>query len=424
MNPPQIVSQIEQLPIARLRAYRRNARKHSDAQIQQIAASIREFGFVNPILIGMDKTIIAGHARLRAAEKLGMTTVPVIVLSHLSEAQRRALVIADNQLALNAAWDEKLLRAELAALKEQEFAVDLTGFAEQELARLIAEQEKTDRLTDPDAMPAEPTPRVTRPEDQWLLGSHRLLCGDATNLEAIERVLHGDTVQLVFTDLPSSSAHGDGFDGFLRQVCNHLTAVCQGAIYVCTSPSDQHTLYRAFCEAGGQWSAFLIWAKPHLTSGGSEYQRQYVSILYGWPRSAKHHWCGDRNQSDLWSFLPPLTGQDHHTRIPVELVERAVDNSSRTGDTVFDPFAGSGTTLIACERRGRRARLIEIDPLHVDLICRRWEQYTGKAAALETDGRTFQQIAAERQTNRLPSRLEKFKCMTFPAGLKDSNPGR
>jgi DNA modification methylase len=244
------------------------------------------------------------------------------------------------------------------------------------------------------------------------------------NLEAIEHVLHGDAVQLVFTDPPRCSIHGDGFDGFLGQVCNRLMAVCEGAIYVCTSSLDQHALYRAFCEAGGQWSTFLIWAKPHFNQGSSDYQQQYELILYGWPKGAKRFWCGDATQSDVWSFLPPFSEDGVSTRKPVELVERALDNSSRPGDIVFDLFAGLGTTLIACERRSRQARLIEIDPQQVDLICRRWEQFTGKAGVLESNSHTFEQVAAERRENRLSSRLEPNICATLPKKFELWNPRR
>ena len=411
MNSLLLVGHIERRPINQLSMYAQNARTHSDSQIEQIAASIREFGFVNPILIAPDNGIIAGHARWQAAGKLGMAEVPVIVLAHLSKVQRRALVVADNQLAANAGWDEEKLRLELAALQAEEFNLDLLGFDDGALEGLLAEQE-ADGLLEPDAVPPMPPMPTTVLGDLWLLGNHRLLCGDATSREAIDRVVASEPVRLVFTDPPyavhyqgktsqkltiENDALGEGFREFLRLACANLMAVCQGAIYICMSSSQLHTLYQAFTDAGGHWSTFVIWAKHHFTLGRSDYQRQYEPILYGWPQGAKHYWCGARNQGDIWFVARPLANREHPTMKPVELVERAIDNSSRTGDTVLDPFAGSGTTLIACQQRKRRARLLEIDPRYVDVICQRWQQHTGKAAVLDGDGRSFDVIVQARQ---------------------------
>ena len=410
MNEPFIVGPIERRPVEQITAYPHNARTHSNAQINQIAASIREFGFVNPILIGTDNTLIAGHARLRAACRLGMKEVPVIVLAHLSESQRRALVLADNQLALNAGWDEELLRLELAALREQDFNLDLLGFDDGELDRLLAADD-TGAL-EVDAAPSPPLSPVSLPGDLWLLGDHRLLCGDATQQETIQSVLASKPAQMVFTDPPYNVAYegktpqkltlqndalGQKFDQFLRLACANMLAVCQGALYICMSSSELHTIHAAFTEAGGHWSTFVIWAKHHFTLGRSDYQRQYEPILYGWPQGIQHYWCGDRDQSDVWFIPRPMANPEHPTMKPVELVERAIQNSSRVGDTVLDPFAGSGTTLIACQRLKRRARLIEIDPGYVDVICQRWRRFTGKPAVLDGDGRSFEQIVEARR---------------------------
>ena len=243
--------------------------------------------------------------------------------------------------------------------------------------------------------------------DVWLLGEHRLLCGDATSRAAIDTVLEGGHADMVFTDPSYNVAYegktnrklsimnddlGKGFFEFLRQSCAHLIAVCRGAIYVCMSSSELHTLYRAFTEAGGHWSTFLIWAKDHFTLGRSDYQRQWEAILYGWPEGAKHYWCRARNQGDVWMIPRPTANREHPTMKPVELVERALDNSSRRGNTVLDPFAGSGTTLIACQRRNRKACLIELDPRYVDVICQRWQQYSGISAIRQADGRPFAQL--------------------------------
>jgi DNA modification methylase len=402
---------IKPRPIDQLLPYANNARTHSPAQIQQIAASIREFGFVNPILIGPDNRIVAGHARLRAAQALGMREVPVIVLEHLSAAQRRALVLADNQLALNAGWDEKLLRAELAALAKERFPLELVGFDQAELVRLLAAQDAAEGLTDPDAAPPVPQVPVSLTGDLWILGQHRVLCGDATRAADLLAVLEGEPAAMVFTDPPYNVSYegktarqlrmkndslGDHFPEFLGAACTRLMEVCRGAIYICMSSAELHTLQQAFTAAGGHWSTFLIWAKNHFTLGRSDYQRQYEPILYGWPAGAAHYWCGARDQSDVWSLARPVANREHPTMKPVELVERALQNSSRVGDTVLDPFAGSGTTLIACERLQRRARLVELDARYVDVICERWEQFRGQPAVLDGSGRTFAEMARER----------------------------
>jgi DNA modification methylase len=405
------VDRIEQRPTNQLRKFDRNARTHSKAQINQIVASILEFGFVNPVLIGPDDTIIAGHARLLAARKLDMRTIPVIVLRHLSAAQRRALVIADNQLALMAGWDEDMLRAELAALQEEPVDLKLLGFDDGELARLLAAGSLQAELRDPDAAPAVPQTPVTVPGDLWVLGDHRLLCGDATRRETLDVVLAGGQADMVFADPPShvtsegkthrqvpidNSSPGAGYRDFLEAACANLLAVCRGAIYLCISSPEAHTLYQAFTTAGGHWSAFIIWDEHPFPPGRSDYQRHYQPILYGWGEGSDHYWCGARDQGDLWTIPLLMAKPEHRTVKPVELVERAVENSSRRGDTVLDPFAGSGTTLIACERRGRKACLIELDPRYVDGICARWEQYSGNAAIRKEDGSTFAEVTEER----------------------------
>jgi DNA modification methylase len=379
-------------PIDRLLPYARNARTHSDEQVAQVAASIQEFGWTNPILVGGDGVIIAGHARLAAARKLGIAEVPVIVLDHLTETQRRALVLADNKLALNAGWDEEMLRVELESLQEDDFNLDLVGFTSEELDDLLRDPEEThDGLTDEDVVPEAPETAVTVPGDVWLLGEHRLLCGDATQMEAVEKVLVGGLADMVFCDPPygvnygqtmkdklrgnkrriANDNLGDDFGPFLRDACTNILAVTKGAVYICMSSSALHTLHQAFTEAGGHWSTFVIWAKNVFTMGRSDYQRQYEPILYGWKEGTDHYWCGARDQGDVWFVKKPIVNDLHPTMKPVELVERALRNSSKSRDTVFDPFGGSGTTLIACEKTGRQARLIELEPKYCDVIIRR-----------------------------------------------------
>lgn len=416
MNASWLADKIEQWPTGKLLPYARNARTHSDEQVAQIAASIAEFGFTNPILAGSDGVIVAGHGRLAAAQKLGLEVVPVVVLDHLSPTQRRALVIADNRIAENAGWDDAMLRIEIAALQDDDFDLSLTGFDADALAELMAGDEPdTEGEADDDAVPEVSETPVSRPGDVWLLGGHRLLCGDSTLAESYERLLEGEQVDMVFTDPPynvnyANSAKdkmrgkdrailndnlGDGFCDFLLAALTPTVAHCRGGIYVAMSSSELDVLQAAFRAAGGHWSTFIIWAKNTFTLGRADYQRQYEPILYGWPEGAQRHWCGDRDQGDVWNIKKPQKNDLHPTMKPVELVERAIRNSSRPGNVVLDPFGGSGTTLIAAEKSGRLARLIELDPKYVDVIVRRWQDWTGKQAAREADGMAFDQVASD-----------------------------
>jgi len=409
-----LADKIEQWPTSKLLPYARNARTHSEEQVAQIAASIAEFGFTNPILAGSDGIIVAGHGRLAAAQKLGLERVPVVVLDHLSQTQRRALVIADNKIAENAGWDEELLRLELEALQDEGFDLDLTGFDADALAELLADEEpQIDGRTEDDAAPDVPEEPVSRPGDVWRLGPHRLVCGDATTAEAYARLfLDGEQADMVFTDPPYNvnyansakdklrgkhrpilnDALGEGFYDFLYDALALIMAHTRGAVYVAMSSSELDTLQAAFRAAGGHWSTFIIWAKNTFTLGRADYQRQYEPILYGWPEGAQRHWCGDRDQGDVWSIKKPQKNDLHPTMKPVELVERAIRNSSRPGNVVLDPFGGSGTTLIAAEKSGRSARLIELDPKYVDVIVRRWQEYAGAQAVRESDGVRFDDL--------------------------------
>jgi DNA modification methylase len=389
--------QIAWRPLGELIPYARNPRTHSDAQVTQIAASIREFGWTNPVLIDGDNGVIAGHGRVLAARKLGLERVPVIELAHMSEAQKRAYVLADNQLALNAGWDDELLRLELADLRDLGFELGLIGFADGELERLLSGDGKVG-LTEDDEAPALPEQAVTKPGDLWLLGDHRLLCGDATVLADVERVLDGRLADMTFTDPPYNVDYantpkdklrgkhrpilndnlGSGFEAFLHDACANLLPVTKGAVYVCMSSSELDTLQKAFRAAGGKWSTFVIWAKHTFTLGRADYQRQYEPILYGWKEGSDHYWCGARDQGDVWFFDKPVRNDLHPTMKPVALVERAIRNSSKSRDIVLDPFGGSGSTLIACEKAGRQARLLELDPKYCDVIVRRSQDWTGR----------------------------------------------
>jgi DNA modification methylase len=410
----QLNDTIERWPLERLIPHARNARTHSEEQVAQIAGSIVEFGFVNPVLVGDDGVIVAGHGRVMAARKLGLSEAPVIVLSHLTPTQRRALMIADNQIATNAGWNDQMLAAELAALREEAFDLDLLGFDEAEIDRLLAGA--GDEAADLDEAPEPPAEPVSRPGDLWICGEHRVLCGSATVLADVEKVLGGELADMAFTDPPYNvnyantpkdklggknrpilnDALGEDFGALLYDACVNILTLTKGAVYICMSSSELDRLQQAFREAGGKWSTFVIWAKNTFTLGRSDYQRQYEPILYGWKDGTDHYWCGARDQGDVWFFDKPHKNDLHPTMKPVALVERAIRNSSKSRDIVLDPFGGSGTTMIAAEHAGRRARLVELDPKYVDVIVQRWQSHAGGKAILACNERSFNDIAVER----------------------------
>lgn len=282
-------------------------------------------------------------------------------------------------------------------LRDLGYDLGLTGFDSGELKSLMDDSESAG-LTDEDAVPEAPVEAITKPGDMYVLGNHRLLCGDSTVLANVEKVLGGALADMVFTDPPYNVNYGASmkdkvrgnnrtikndnlgadFYSFLHASCRNMLNVCKGGVYICMSSSELHTLQKAFTEAGGHWSTFVIWAKNTFTMGRADYQRQYEPILYGWKEGDKHFWCGARDQGDVWFVKKPVKNDLHPTMKPVELVERAINNSSKSRDIVLDSFGGSGTTLIACEKLGRQARLIELDPKYCDIIVKRWEEFTGK----------------------------------------------
>jgi DNA modification methylase len=405
---------VERRPVASLVPYVGNARTHSPEQIEQLARSIREFGWTVPVVIDEASNIIAGHGRVLAAQRLGLAEVPVAIARGWSESQRRAYALADNRLPLSADWDEDLLRIELGELKGLGVDLGLTGFGELELNALL---DPAAGKTDPDDAPEPPAAPVTQAGDLWICGEHRVLCGDATSAIDVERVLHGELADMCFTDPPygvdyANSAKdkqrgkhrpilndhpGEQLEVMLLTASTNVLAVTKGAIYVCMASAALDTLQKAFREAGGRWSTFVIWAKHTFTLGRADYQRQYEPILYGWKEGADHFWCGARDQGDVWFFDKPSRNDLHPTMKPVALVERAIRNSSKSRDVVLDPFGGSGTTLIAAERVGRRARLVDLDPKYVDVAVQRWQACAGSEATLEETGETFAEATARRQ---------------------------
>lgn len=412
---------VQQVALEQLVPYARNARTHSDSQVAQIAGSIAEFGFVNPVLVGGDNVIIAGHGRVMAAKKLGLQTVPTIKLDHLTENQRRALVIADNKIAENAGWDEELLRLELQNLADEDFDLDLLGFDDVELDDLLTSLDDDEAAALDENIPEVQENSVSRTGDIWIMGEHRLLCGDSTSEADMKTLMAGELADMVFTDPPYNVNYGDtakdklrskggakagrtimndnlgdDFEAFLTAACKNMLAHTKGALYICMSSSELDTLQSAFRNAGGKWSTFIIWAKNTFTLGRSDYQRQYEPILYGWKDGNDRYWCGARDQGDVWFYNKPQKNDLHPTMKPVDLVVRGIKNSSKTLDIVLDPFGGSGSTLIAAEHTGRQARLIELDPKYVDVIVRRWQEMTGLQATLSGTDQEFKAVEKDR----------------------------
>ena len=402
---------LENWPIERLVDYARNPRR-TDHVVDRMCSAIKKFGFRIPVVARSDGTVVDGHLRLKAARQLGLSTVPVVLADELSDAQVKAFRLLANRSASWADWDDELLHLELGELSVVEFPLELTGFDQDELDRLLAVENDVDG--DLDEAPEPPADLISKSGDLWICGDHRVLCGNTTVLADVEKVLAGELADMCLTDSPYNVKYstkdkkrgksrpmlndslGDEFGAFLYDACVNILTVTKGAVYMCMSSSELDTLQTAFREAGGKWSTFVIWAKNTFTLGRSDYQRQYEPILYGWKHGTDHYWCGDRDQGDVWFFDKPAKNDLHPTMKPVALVERSMRNSSKSRDIVLDPFGGSGTTLIAAERTGRRARLIELDPKYADVIVQRWQEQTGQSARLEQSGQSFSEMASKR----------------------------
>jgi len=402
--------QIEQIGIATLIPFAKNSRTHSDAQVAQIAASIREFGFTNPVLIDEANGIIAGHGRVMAARKLKLTEVPCIRLAHLTDAQKRAYVIADHKLALNAGWDEAMLKLELADLKALDFDLDLTGFNTNEIEALLAEK-GTEGLTDPDDTLEPPVEPVTRLGDVWICGQHRVMCGSSLEMTAMERLCGDQRVDMLLTDPPYNVAYEGGtkekltiqndsmsdeaFRTFLRDAFVTADAMLKpGAVFYIWHADSEGYNFRGACrDAGWQVRQCLVWKKSSLVLGRQDYQWRHEPCLYGWKNGASHLWAADRKQTTILEFDKPSRNGEHPTMKPVALFEYQLLNNTKGGDIVLDSFGGSGTTLIAAEKNGRIARVMELDPKYVDVIVKRWEDFTGQKAVLESTGEPFKAAA-------------------------------
>lgn len=402
--------------IGDLLPYARNSRTHSDAQVAQIASSIREFGWTNPILVDAEGTIIAGHGRVMAARKLGEARVPVITLGHLTEAQKRAYVIADNQLALNAGWDADMLKIEIAELADADFDLSLLGFDDKMLASLTAEE--TEGLTDPDEVPEAPANPVAVLGDVWVLGNHRITCGSSTEADVVARLLGPVKPHLMVTDPP----YGVEYDADWRNNAKRADGTVIGGKAIGTVLNDDKADWReawalfpgdvAYIWHAGNMAhvvaesllacdfgirAQIIWAKSQFVIGRGDYHPQHEPCWYAVRKNKKGHYDGGRKQSTVWNIEKPRKSETgHSTQKPIECMKRPIENNSSPGQAVYEPFSGSGTTIIAGEMTGRHIYAVELNPAYVDVAIKRWQDFTGKQAVLEGDGRTFAEVANER----------------------------
>lgn len=394
---------IEQRLVTSLIPYINNSRKHSDEQVAQIAASIKEFGWTNPILIDGDNGLIAGHGRLLAARKLGMDKVPVIELAHLSEIQKKALIIADNKLALNSDWDNELLTIELKDLIDQDFDVTLLGFDSTEIDALINVIDGTDGLTDEDAVPEVPEIPKTVLGDVYILGNHKLMCGDSTSIDAVEKLMDGNKADMVFTDPPYGVDYDGGHATEKRRTKldnDDKTLMYSGALPVAYMVSKEGAaLYLWFADrfakdvlealenCNYKIRTWIIWNKNLAQFGaiGAQYKPKHEPCIYAFKKGHAPYWNGPNNEVTVWDVKRHSKNEFHPTQKPVELPERAMENNSKAGDIVLDLFGGSGSTMIAAEKAGRKACLMELDPKYCDVIVKRWEEFTGKKAQLITN---------------------------------------
>lgn len=371
--------------------YVNNARTHSDAQVNKLRASLREFGFVNPVIIDRDNNVIAGHGRIQAAIAEGIDEVPCVYADHLSDAQKKAYILADNRMALDAGWDEEMLKVEIEALQAEAFDVALTGFDEQELADLFAtDADAEDDGYDPDGELERPA--MTKRGDVWHLGRHALLCGDATDASDMALLMDGAPANLVVTDPPYNVNYegtagtirndhmeaGEFHDFLLAAFRNMEAAMADDAsIYVFHADTEGLNFRRAFAEAGFYLSGTCIWKKSSLVLGRSPYQWQHEPCLFGWKAKGTHKWYADRKQTTIWEFDRPRASAEHPTMKPVPLVAHPIKNSTSANAVVLDPFGGSGSTLVACEQTGRICRTMELDEKYCDVIVSRYADLAG-----------------------------------------------
>ncbi len=401
---------VELWPIDKPIPYARNARKISDAAVAKVAASIKEFGFRQPIVVDAEGVVVAGHTRLLAARRLGLTTVPVHVAANLSPAQIKAYRLMDNRSHEEAEWDLELLPLELEDLKALEFDLGLTGFNDEELGRLLAYGHTG--LTDENAVPAVPENPVSKPGDVWVLGNHRLVSGDCTNLAIVEKCLNGVRPHLMITDPPYGVEYDPAWRndaGLSKQrrgaVANdqradwsEAWALFPGSVaYVWHAGKYASTVQQSLERAGFEIRSQIIWAKNRFALSRGNYHWQHEPCWYAVKDEA--NWAGDRCQSTLWQINVEILDTNHGTQKPVECMRRPIVNNSSPGQAIYEPFLGSGTTIIACDQTARVCHAIELDPAYTDLAVKRWQDYTGQKAKLEATGELFNDLAARETAN-------------------------
>lgn len=395
--------------VSELIPYAMNARTHSDDQVAQICSSINEFGFTNPVLIDENNSIIAGHGRLLAAKKLNMEEVPTIVLTGLTEAQKKAYIIADNKLALNAGWDEETLKLELESLKDMDFDLSLTGFDDDELLDLFG-NEINEGLTDEDAVPEPPETPVSVLGDIWILGNHRLMCGDSTSIDAVEKLMDGNKADMVFTDPPYGVDYDGGHANDNRRDklkndddVNMYDLPIKNAYMVTTEASPIYLWFadrfatdvlNGLSDAGYAVRSWIVWNKNLAQFGaiGAQYKSKHEPCIYAYKKGKKANWCGANNETTVWDVKRESKNEHHPTQKPVALCERAAGNHSV--GKIIDLFGGSGSTLIACEKMNKTAFLMELDEKYVDVIIKRWQEFTGKEAVHAESGKTYNELYA------------------------------
>ena len=398
-------TEMQLVPITKLVPYVNNARTHSPEQITKLRASLREFGFINPVIIDRDFNVIAGHGRILAAKEEGIKEVPCVFADHLTEAQKKAYIIADNRMAMDAGWDEELLRVEIESLQGMDFDPLLTGFDEKELAALFDDgiEAKEDDF-DVDAELEKPC--FSRLGDVWTLGRHRLVCGDSTKPETYTMLMGETKANLVITDPPynvnyegsagkikNDNMAGEKFYEFLLAAFKNMESVMatDASIYVFHADTEGLNFRRAFADAGFYLSGCCIWKKQSLVLGRSPYQWQHEPVLYGWEKNGKHQWYTGRKETTIWEFDKPKKNGDHPTMKPIPLLAYPIGNSSMANSVVLDPFGGSGSTLIACEQTDRICRTIELDEKFCDVIVNRYIEQVGSAddVSVLRDGKTY-----------------------------------
>ena len=396
-------TEMQLVAIQKLVPYINNARTHSPEQIKKLRSSLREFGFINPVIIDRDYGVIAGHGRILAAKEEGIKEVPCVFADHLTEAQKKAYIIADNRMAMDAGWDEELLRVEIEALQGMDFDPLLTGFDEKELAVLFDDgAEAKDDDFDVDEELEKPV--FSKTGDVWTLGRHRLVCGDSTKAETYETLMQGKKANLVVTDPPynvnyegsagkikNDNMAAEKFYQFLLDAFTNMEKVMaeDASIYVFHADTEGLNFRRAFTDAGFYLSGCCIWKKPSLVLGRSPYQWQHEPVLYGWKKNGKHQWYSDRKQTTIWEFEKPRKNADHPTMKPIPLLAYPITNSSMSNTLILDPFGGSGSTLIACEQTDRSCCTIELDEKYCDVIVKRYVELKGSAedVSVERDGK-------------------------------------